>query len=106
MKTVIRIAVDDVQARIEQEAGIILDVRTATEFESGHLEGAQNLDFLGGEFAKNIDSLDKAKTYYLYCRSGGRSGKSTALLLEAGFENAYNIGGFEELANAGLPTDY
>jgi phage shock protein E len=106
MSNVINIAPHEVAAKMKAEQGELIDVRTATEFEAGYIANAQNIDFLSGEFAETIPSLDKSKTYYLYCRSGGRSGKSAELLLAAGFTKVYNIGGFDSLANAGLPVEY
>ncbi|MBB6612473.1 rhodanese-like domain-containing protein [Pontibacter sp. Tf4] len=86
------------------QKGVLIDVRTQEEFASGHLQGAANSDLLNGDFAKSLDGLDKEKTYYLYCKSGNRSGKAAKLMQDAGFKNVFNIGGYEELKSAGLPT--
>jgi phage shock protein E len=91
---------------MSETPGLLLDVRTPAEYEGGHLEGATNLDFLGGVFGAEFEQLDKSQTYYLYCASGNRSGKSAQLMLDAGFTAAYNVGGFQELASAGFPVDY
>lgn len=90
------------QATTQQ--GVVIDVRTQEEFASGHLQGAEHADLLNGDFAKSIESLDKDKTYYLYCKTGNRSGKAAKLMQDAGFKNVFNIGGYEELKSAGLPT--
>ncbi|WP_397546419.1 rhodanese-like domain-containing protein [Rhodothermus marinus] len=79
---------------------VVIDVRTPEEFAQGHLEGAINLDLMAPDFHENIARLDPNRTYYLYCRSGNRSGQAARLLRERGLE-AYNIGGLEELARAG-----
>jgi len=84
--------------------GVLLDVRTKDEFAAGHLQGADNADYLNGTFSETIKSLNKDKTYYLYCASGNRSGKAAKLMQEAGFKNVYNIGGYQELKTAGLPV--
>lgn len=96
----------DFVERYKTQAGIILDVRTASEYMAGHLQGARKADFLSGEFAETIQELDASETYYLYCRSGQRSSKAANLLVENGFEKVYNIGGYSALENAGFPTDY
>lgn len=84
---------------------LLVDVRTPQEYAAGHLEGATNADYLGGEFAEQIKTWDKDKVYYLYCASGNRSGKAAQLMQEAGFKHIYNIGGFPALKEAGLPTE-
>jgi len=87
------------------EAGIItLDVRTPGEFNEGHIEGAQLIDFQSGNFESEIATLDKTKTYAVYCRSGSRSGQAVKIMSDAGFTNIYNLdGGVIDWANAGLP---
>lgn len=87
------------------EAGIItLDVRTPGEFNAGHIEGAQLIDFQSGNFESEIAKLDKSKTYAVYCRSGSRSGQAVKIMSDAGFTNLYNLnGGVIDWANAGLP---
>jgi rhodanese-related sulfurtransferase len=87
------------------EAGIItLDVRTPGEFNGGHIEGAQLIDFQSGNFESEIATLDKSKTYAVYCRSGSRSGQAVKIMSDAGFTNVYNLnGGVIDWANAGLP---
>ena len=51
----------------------IVDVRTAAEFEEGHILGAVNMDVKSPEFDNQIKSLDKKKVVAPYCRSGRRS---------------------------------
>jgi phage shock protein E len=96
----------EAKQQMNLQKGELIDVRTASEFEAGYIADAQNIDFLNGDFEKAIPSLDKTKTYYLYCRSGGRSGKAADLLALAGFQSVYNIGGFDGLAAAGLEVNY
>jgi len=77
---------------------VILDVRTIEEVEEGYIPNSKNIDFyLGQGFLEEIEKLDKSKNYYVYCRSGNRSGQACALMNQLGFENAYNLmGGFNE----------
>ena len=74
----------------------ILDVRTPEEVEEGYIPGATNIDiYLGQDFLDEIEKLDKSKNYYVYCRSGNRSGQACAIMNSIGIENAYNLeGGF------------
>ncbi len=75
---------------------VILDVRTPEEVEEGYIPGAINIDiYLGQEFLDEVEKLDKSKNYYVYCRSGNRSGQACAIMNNVGIENAYNLeGGF------------
>ncbi len=73
---------------------VIIDVRTAAEYSSGHIEGAINLDFRGGQtFRDDLDALDKNKTYLIYCRSGNRSGQTLPIMEDLGFMKVYNLSG-------------
>ena len=74
----------------------ILDVRTPEEVEDGYIPNATNIDiYMGQEFVAELEKLDKTKNYYVYCRSGQRSGQACAIMNKLGFENAYNLeGGF------------
>lgn len=55
---------------------ILVDVRTAEEYGSGHIENALNIDVKQDDFEKNaINMLPKDKTIAVYCRSGRRSKK-------------------------------
>ena len=79
---------------------ILIDVRTAEEFASGHVKGAINHDLLGGDFQAALPTFDKNATYQLYCRSGNRSGQAMAMMQQAGFANVQNLGSVEEASDA------
>lgn len=84
-------------SQLEQDDNaFILDVRTSDEVEEGYIPGSTNIDiYLGQEFLEELEKLDKSKNYYVYCRSGNRSGQACAIMNNAGFKNAYNLeGGF------------
>ena len=102
----IDISAEEFKEKLEEERGVVIDVRSKMEYSQGHLKTSdQQIDFNSGEFHDKVDSLDKDKTYYLYCRSGNRSGQAARLMKSKGFENVYNIGGFEKLSNEGLETE-
>ncbi|RNI30642.1 rhodanese-like domain-containing protein [Rufibacter latericius] len=86
----------------KKEKGVLVDVRTPQEFQSGHLKKAVNSDFKGGQFNQEFKNWDKQETYYLYCASGNRSGQALKLMQEAGFTKVYNLGGFKDLEASGL----
>ena len=84
---------------------IIIDVRTPEEFAEGHVEDAIIIDFYSESFADELNALDKNKTYLIYCRSGGRSGKALKIMEELGFTKVYNMsGGIVDWKAEGLPT--
>ncbi len=70
---------------------VILDVCTEKEFKERHLEGAENHSFISGSFRSGIESLDKTKTYLVYCTVGGRSKMATKVMKKAGFKTVYNL---------------
>ncbi len=76
----------------------ILDVRTLEEVEEGMIPNALHIDiYKGQEFLDEIGKLDKSKTYFVYCRSGNRSGQACSLMKNLGFENTHNLlGGFSQ----------
>ncbi len=80
----------------KDDNAFILDVRTQEEIEEGYIPNAANIDFyLGQDFINEVEKLDKNKNYYVYCRSGNRSGQACAIMNSVGFKNAYNLeGGF------------
>ena len=80
------------QALTEQQQAVVLDVRTQEEFESGYIPKAINIDIQKGpSFIDEINSLDKTKSYYVYCRSGARSSQAVQLMRELGFNNTFNL---------------
>ncbi len=89
--------------KAEPDKVVILDVRTPGEYQSGHIQGAQNLDFYA-DFEKAIQQLPKDKVYYLHCASGRRSASATEIMRKYGFQ-AYNIGGYGTVVQAGFPTE-
>ena len=73
---------------------VVLDVRTEEECHDGIIATARNIDIhQGAVFMSAIETLDKSKNYYVYCRSGMRSAKACEIMNELGFENAYNLMG-------------
>jgi len=72
---------------------IILDVRTKEECLESKIPGSLNLDYYSENFKDNLDKLNKNLNYYIYCRSGNRSGKTVVILREKGFKNVFNLEG-------------
>lgn len=73
---------------------VILDVRTQEEIEEGYIPGAEMMNIQNtSEFYAKAQKLDASKNYYIYCRSGGRSGQACMLFNSLGIKNAYNLTG-------------
>lgn len=79
--------------KIEQGA-VILDVRTPSEYKTGHIEGSINLQ-LSRLHAAELP-LDKTKTYITVCSHGLRSVKAMNLLKERGYK-VFNGGALADL---------
>jgi rhodanese-related sulfurtransferase len=70
---------------------VLLDVRTAAEFASGHVEGAKNIPV--HELEARMAELGPASTpVVVYCRSGARSARAAAMLKARGFSTVKDIG--------------
>ncbi|MDR3725321.1 MAG: rhodanese-like domain-containing protein [Terracidiphilus sp.] len=77
-----------------KSGALVIDVRTAGEYVSGHLEQAVNMPL--NEIGASIDSLveSKDRVLLLHCRSGVRSGAAVKKLKTMGYTNVYNLGSY------------
>ncbi len=95
----------DAYALLKDSSGLaIIDIRTPQEYQSGHLEGALNIDYYSDGFLDSLKSLDKNSTYIIYCRRGIRGGAALGMMRDLGFKGVYNIlGGLTQWAQEGRP---
>lgn len=85
---------EEFELMINESDYVVIDVRTSDEWKSGYIPEADKfLDFYSGNFNEEINSLDKSKSYILYCRSGNRSAKACEIMSKSGFKNLYNLSG-------------
>lgn len=92
-------------AREQQADALILDVRTPTEFEEVHVDGAilQPLTELDAHHVKQLVADKRA--CLIMCRSGGRARQAAEKLAAAGLSNLQVIaGGMQSWENEGLPV--
>lgn len=100
-----------IKATVSDPSTIILDVRTADEFNTGHIDKAVLIDYRSKDFSKQIKSLDPNKEYLVYCRSGVRSSQAIDSLKALGFNHLVELeGGINawkqsKLPVAGVPDD-
>lgn len=84
---------------------VILDVRTPEEVSNGKLAGAQVLDFKSSDFASRLGQLDKTKTYFVYCKAGGRSSRTVEMMQKSGFKHVHELkDGYDGWVQAGYPV--
>jgi len=85
---------------------VVLDIRTAKEFQEGHIAHAKNIDFYEKDFADQVEKLDKSKTYLVHCASGGRSTRSLPVFEKLNFKSIYHLdGGFKGWQRAGQAVE-
>ena len=96
----------DFVAQAQAEGVVIIDVRTAGEFNEGHIANAINIDIESMRFEAEIAALDKDVTYALYCRSGNRSSIAAGKLADAGFTSILNaqVGFIDLVASGAIPA--
>ena len=70
---------------------VLVDVREADEFLSGHIPGAINLPL--STLATTDIPFPEDATVFVYCLAGTRAGRAVRFLENAGFTNVKNIGG-------------
>jgi rhodanese-related sulfurtransferase len=80
------VPIEDVVKKIDASEDIfLLDIRSAKDYELGHLVGAVNIPW-GPEFATSVSNLPSDKPVYLYCVTGQTAGQTVALLNVLGYD--------------------
>lgn len=92
--TVVSLNQSDWHSQFKNDSNaVIIDVRSPQECASGVIPKAKKINFFDPNFKGMVDQLDKNKSYYLYCRSGNRSGKACRIMQSLGFEKTFNLSG-------------
>ena len=100
------IAAQAYKLEIEKQGVQILDVRTAGEYQGGHIKNALQANWNDrSEFEKRTQHLDKKTTVYVYCQAGGRSAAAAAYLTEKGFSVVNLEGGMSNWKINNLPVE-
>jgi len=82
------------QSLIEKKKVQLIDVRTEGEYKEGHIAGAGLIDVLQeASFQQQIQTLDRNKSYVVYCRSGKRSKQAMDLMQKQGFKKVVDLDG-------------
>ena len=75
----------------EKGSLLVLDVRTVSEFNGGHLQGAVNIPV--EVLTYHLSQLDKKDELLVYCRTGNRSITAVGILRENGYDRIYHMDG-------------
>lgn len=97
------ISLDEFKSYIGKENVQIVDVRGLTEYEAGHITGADNV--FVGTLQDNLDKISKDKQVIIHCQAGDRSSIAYSVLAKHGFNNIKNyVGGMKEWQEHGNPV--
>ncbi len=97
------IGMDEFKTYIGKPNVQIVDVRGATEFDAGHVEGADHV--FVGTLADQLDKINKDKEVVIHCQAGDRSSTAYSILAANGFQNVKNYaGGMKEWKSGGGKT--
>lgn len=107
--------VEEAKKMVGKEDVFLLDVRTPSEFKSSHIKGATLIPVINASgsglssdnlLEARIDEVPKNKKILVYCRSGHRSVSASKILINAGYEQVYNMeGGINAWITAGYPVE-
>jgi len=89
-----KITAEQAKAKMDETDGwILLDVRTAAEFEEAHIAGAMLIpdDEITARVAEEIPDQDAM--IFIYCRSGRRSASAAQAMADMGYTNVHDFGG-------------
>lgn len=99
--------VEQFAKQIKSEKIILVDVRTAKEYNEGHIPQADcNIDVLKSNFIYHVHRLlPRNRTIALYCKGGVRSKRAAKQLMEYGYKVFDLDKGYDEWVKAGMPTE-
>ncbi|WP_052487697.1 FAD-dependent oxidoreductase [Gordoniibacillus kamchatkensis] len=86
------VSLEDVHLR-DTEAMVLLDVRSRTEFDAGHIPGAVYIPV--DELRGRLNELNPAKPLMVYCQVGYRGNVATRILRQHGYNAANLTGGYK-----------
>lgn len=86
------------------EPTTILDVRSQTEWQQGHIPGSLNLPL--NQLASRLSELPREGNLVVHCQGGYRSAIASSLLQGEGFEHVFDlVGGYKAWVQSKLPTE-
>ncbi|MDQ3414957.1 MAG: rhodanese-like domain-containing protein, partial [Verrucomicrobiota bacterium] len=98
-----QMSVEKLKADLKNNGPLVLDVRTPTEWKSGHIEGAHHVPL--ATFARQAPELPNDRPIAVICGSGYRSSVASSLLRARGYTEVANVsGGMSAYAEAAPPS--
>ena len=87
-------------------AAQLVDVRTPEEFAEGHLKNALSMNINSDDLKNRSKYLDKTKSVFVYCYSGGRSASACKFFRNEGFAIVYDLkGGYSAWTDLNKPVE-
>lgn len=93
----------DLQEKVASKLVQVLDVRKFSEYQEGHINGAQNIAHT--RLASRLDEVSADKPIVVHCKGGGRSAYACSLLERAGYAVTNLTGGISDWEKAGCPVE-
>ena len=104
--TIEKLPPNEYQKRLVDKNIQFIDIRTPEEYKEGYITGAKNINYYDADFKDQMSKLNKNEPVYIYCRSGGRSGKAANILSEMGFKKVVDLqGGINSWNNSNLKLE-
>lgn len=88
-----RITADELNMMMTQSGIQLIDVRTPEETSLGIISGSVHIDFYDEQFEEKIRQLDKDAPVVLYCASGIRSARASAIFVRNEFNDIHDLKG-------------
>jgi rhodanese-related sulfurtransferase len=108
------LTVEEAKKMVERGDIFVLDVRTPSEFNSSHIEGATLIPVTNASGSNlspdslleaRINEVPKNKKILVYCRSGHRSTLASTILVNSGYSQVHNMeGGINAWISTGYPV--
>ncbi|WP_420152280.1 MBL fold metallo-hydrolase [Siphonobacter sp.] len=97
------VSAETFSAGFDPEKTIVKDVRKATEFEGGHIAGADNVPL--ASLSEQMAEFPKDEPFYVHCAGGYRSMIAASILKARGYDQVREVaGGFGAIAKTNIPT--
>lgn len=88
------------------QSPVIVDVRSQSEYQAGHVPGAIHVPFWNAFTTDSLDELEKSRSLVLYCEHGPRAGIAKLAFSLSGFDDiSYLAGHMSAWRKAALPME-